>query len=246
MITSAELLGIWERGVAQTPLGRSLTLLAAAMPGEATEELSQMSVGERNARLLALRKDAFGDDLVGLASCPDCEEQLELRFRASDLLAIGATPETTGAGQLTVTVGGWTARVRRLTTADLEAIVNAPDMAVARQVLLARCVLEVCQDNAAVALDVVPSEVLDAIEAQLAAADPQADVEFPLQCPGCGVSWEQSFDITYFMWAEVDLWAGRTLREVHRLASAYGWGEQEILAMTATRRQAYLDLVTDA
>jgi hypothetical protein len=33
------------------------------------------------------------------------------------------------------------------------------------------------------------------------------------------------------------------LRDVHELASAYGWRESEILALSPQRRQAYLELV---
>jgi hypothetical protein len=81
------------------------------------------------------------------------------------------------------------------------------------------------------------------VEEWLAAADPQADIEMALHCPGCAATWRQGFDIVSFLWAEIDAWARRTLYDVHRLAAAYGWREGDILAMSAPRRQAYLDLV---
>ena len=36
--------------------------------------------------------------------------------------------------------------------------------------------------------------------------------------------------------------AGALLHEVHRLASAYGWSETDVLAMSAMRRGVYLEL----
>jgi hypothetical protein len=33
------------------------------------------------------------------------------------------------------------------------------------------------------------------------------------------------------------------MRDVHQLASAYGWSEHDILTMSAGRRQLYLELV---
>ena len=36
---------------------------------------------------------------------------------------------------------------------------------------------------------------------------------------------------------------GRTLNEIHLLASAYGWSEGEILSLTAKRRRLYLQMV---
>ena len=38
--------------------------------------------------------------------------------------------------------------------------------------------------------------------------------------------------------------AVQLLDEVHQLATAYGWTEAEILALSDTRRAAYLDRVT--
>jgi hypothetical protein len=53
------------------------------------------------------------------------------------------------------------------------------------------------------------------------------------------------FDIVSFFWTELSAQAKRLLREVHTLARGYGWREADILAMSARRRQLYLDLVTD-
>jgi hypothetical protein len=75
-------------------------------------------------------------------------------------------------------------------------------------------------------------------------ADPQADVQLALTCPACGHQWEATFDIASFFWSEIDSWAHRILREVHTLASAYGWREADILAMSPQRRQLYLEMVS--
>jgi hypothetical protein len=60
--------------------------------------------------------------------------------------------------------------------------------------------------------------------------------------PGLRHSWDVLFDIVSFFWAEIGAWAQRLLREVHALASAYGWREADILALSAWRRRQYLDL----
>jgi predicted DNA-binding transcriptional regulator AlpA len=79
----------------------------------------------------------------------------------------------------------------------------------------------------------------------MAAADPLADIRLGLICPACGHAWQVLFDIVTFFWSEIDAWARRTLREVHALARAYGWREAEILALTARRRQHYLEILAD-
>ena len=74
-------------------------------------------------------------------------------------------------------------------------------------------------------------------------ADPQASVRLALTCPACAHGSERPFDVVAYLWIEVDAWARRTLAEVHALAAAYGWSEREILALSARRRQLYLELV---
>ena len=50
----------------------------------------------------------------------------------------------------------------------------------------------------------------------------------------------ESFDIVSFFWSELTAWSIRILDHVHRLASAYGWSEADILTMTPSRREMYL------
>jgi hypothetical protein len=50
-------------------------------------------------------------------------------------------------------------------------------------------------------------------------------------------------DIGRFLWMEVRHAALALLRDVHELASAYGWREDEILTMNSARRAMYLGMV---
>jgi hypothetical protein len=70
-----------------------------------------------------------------------------------------------------------------------------------------------------------------------------AAVRLALSCPSCKREWEDAFDIGRFVWAEVESRARRLVWEVHSLASAYGWGESETLALSAARRAMYLEMV---
>ena len=78
---------------------------------------------------------------------------------------------------------------------------------------------------------------------RLADADPQTDVRFALACPACGFDWSAPFDVVAFLWAEIDVWANRLLGDVHVLASAYGWSEPDVLAVSPARRRSYLQMV---
>jgi hypothetical protein len=74
-------------------------------------------------------------------------------------------------------------------------------------------------------------------------ADPMADIHLALNCPSCEHKWMAPFDIVAFLWREISAAARRLLREVHTLASAYGWTESEILALSPVRRRAYLEMI---
>jgi hypothetical protein len=77
----------------------------------------------------------------------------------------------------------------------------------------------------------------------MAQADPQADIQLDLSCPACQHHWQAAFDVVAFLWNEIDSWAHRILSDIHVIASAYGWSEADILALSAARRQTYLDLI---
>src|SRR5215475_8416102 len=86
-LSAAELLDFWEHGFAQSPAERALTLLKAACPDLSADSIAKLTVGERDQRLLTLREWTFGSQLLCIASCTSCGEQLELSFTASDLFA---------------------------------------------------------------------------------------------------------------------------------------------------------------
>jgi hypothetical protein len=88
----------------------------------------------------------------------------------------------------------------------------------------------------------LPDHIVTVVATQMAAADPQADVELALSCPACAHGWQVVFDIADFFWQEIHAWAKVMLRSVHTLARAYGWREADVLALTPTRRQFYLEL----
>jgi uncharacterized protein (UPF0212 family) len=239
-LTASELLDAWEHGLTQPPVQRALTLLAAACPESSVEELAQLSIGQRDARLLWLREWTFGPHITSLAICPVCGERLELNFNV-DELCIASVTETSEAIRLEV--DGYDAKVRLPNSFDLAAVAESTDIAMSRRVLLERCLLSARQEAEEMALEQLPAKVLNAIVEQMASKDPQADVNLNLSCPQCGHQWQMVFDIASFFWSEINAWAYRLLREVNALARAYGWPEQDILALSPWRRQLYLEMI---
>ena len=103
------------------------------------------------------------------------------------------------------------------------------------------CVEEASRDGIAIDTGAVPEATLRALADRLDASDDPADIVIAMSCPACSGTWEAPFDIASYFYAELTALARRLLEEVHVLASAYGWSERNILAMSPARRQFYLE-----
>ncbi len=237
--SATSLLNAWEIGCSQPLSERSLRLLESAFPGQSREELARLPIGERDARLLALRESVFGPRLKSVVTCPACTETLELSVNVSDLRV---PREGDATEPLTLRSGDYEIRFRLPNTEDLIAVELCPDEASGRRLLLERCLLDARCGEDALQLDHAPEELVANMVEGMGRADPQAHVELQLTCPECQHQWQSPFDIASYLWTETEQWAQWTLREVGALAAAYGWSEAEILALSTRRRQLYLGL----
>jgi hypothetical protein len=239
-LATSELLRVWEQGQAEPPYQRALRLLAAACPEASPEELSQLSVGRRDALLLTLRERTFGPSLTCVAACPACGQRVEFSVQAVD---VRAAPPESNADDLRLTVDDYQVDFRLPCTADLAEANRWPDRAGSRAVVIRRCILKVRRRDDEILPDQVPAHVIEAVVASMEKNDPQADIRFSLHCPACDHGWTVLFDIVSYFWTEIQAWALRILQEVHLIASAYGWAEADILAMSPLRRHLYLQMV---
>ena len=235
---AALLLSVWENAAGQSPIRRALALLAAAWPERTAEEWARVPVGERDGRLLSLREALFGTSLEGIARCPECGEVLELAFSTRDIRVPAAAP----AAAVSIESHAFRLQCRVPNSLD---VLAAAELAPAEQraALIGRCLVAADREGEAVPVAELPEPVVEAMAQQLQEADPQAAVELALSCPSCGHRWLTAFDIVSYLWSEIDDWARRLLWDIHALASAYGWSERDILAMTARRRQWYLGML---
>ncbi len=241
-LSAHDLLGVWEVGEDQHPLDRALTILAAACPELTWDELTTLSIGQRDARLLALRERTYGPRLDGFVECPKCSESLEFDVAVADLRA-AAEPDA-GEETLQLVTDGFELRFRRPHSRDLAAALGCRDPRAAHDLLVQRCVLEVRREGSPLAAGELPADIAAELSRSMSEHDPQAEVLIDLRCPSCRHHWQALFDIVTYLWTELAAHAQRLLREVHTLARAYGWREADILGMSARRRRFYLDMAT--
>lgn len=242
-LSAADVVAVWERGQERHPVDRALLLLGAALPARSRDELAALTVGQRDGLLLLARERTLGPTLQCFVPCPACALSLEFPVEVREILV--ADPHAPLEREHECTAEGVTMRFRLLDSRDLAAVARVPDAAAARRALLARALLSARAENGNGGEPLPPSRLppaaAAALAAELAKQDPQSEVEFNLRCAGCGHAWLSLLDVAAFFWAEVTVQARRLLREVHQLATAYGWREADVLGMSAARRAFYLE-----
>jgi len=237
-LTATDLLGTSEALRDQSPLEQALTILHAALPEVGREALANLTVSERDARLLELREQTLGVVLEGRADCPCCKANLEFAVRTADLSRPGAA----FAGQHSFVKEDWRLQLRMPTSRDLFEVVDLP-LEEGRRVLAQRCIVKIERGEEQPASNALPDDLIEEAGKQLCESERAAEFPVNLACPACGHRWEMTLDIAAFFANEIETIARRLLFEVHALATAYGWSEREVLTLSARRRHAYLELV---
>ncbi|ALF52899.1 hypothetical protein ACX27_08570 [Nostoc piscinale CENA21] len=242
-LTSSDILRIWEWGIDQSPLHRALAILSVVYPDVALTQLAALSIGGRDAHLLAIREQTFGTHLQGTAACPACQERLEFGLTVSEIRTATTLPHFTAPEPIQLAIADYTLLCRLPTTQDLLALSQDGNLAHNQQQLVEHFVLEANHDGVIIAPSALPANIISDLIQQLAVADPQAEIILNLTCLACHYQWSQLFDIATFLWTEIAVQAQRLLQEVHLLASVYGWREADILALSSHRRNAYLEMI---
>lgn len=225
-MNAADVLTWWEQGRTLPALQRALWYLQNQDPQQSWERLLELPIGERDRRLFALRSRLFGPSLHVFTTCPHCQLELAFSFDSEQLCGNGAENQTAA-----FEFDG--AKVRLLNTADQLTISRMPEDQV-QQFIMENCVhVRDGQD--------IPS--LDGIIDAMVQQDPLAEILLQMQCEQCGHQWPLLLDIVSFFQQELDDYARSLLQQVHILASAYGWSEQEILSLSTKRRLTYMEML---
>lgn len=214
-----------------------------------TPELAQqLSVGDREALLLAIRRVTLGERIDCIVDCPACGERMDLEFGVESLLLPPyAEPQPDHRVEIECDGVAWHVRLRLPTGADQAAVAELAraDLAAAETALLERCVLEVrAADGAPLAVRDLAPRARTVLAERAGELDPQAEMRLDFTCPACGTASAVIFDAADYLLQE--LVRGDLCREVHTLALHYHWSEQEILGLPQPRRRRYLALLAEA
>jgi len=210
--------------------------------------IGSLTVGDREALLLQVRRMSIGDRMSCVLACPRCGERLDVDLFASELLAepykdvrerYAFRPQD-GSGVLTF---------RLPTGADQAAVaaVALDDPGAAFTLMLERC-LSAPDDRAETsgAGSVVGAASARELELRMRELDPQAETRLDMRCPACGEPWDVVFDTADYVFRELAVEAAELEQQVHVLALHYHWSEREILGLTHRKRRRYLELVAES
>jgi hypothetical protein len=239
-LSSADVVRIWELGLQQPRWRLGGLLLAPLLPDRTQHQLLALPIGERNEYLIALHRQLAGERLTLMVECPECRHRLEFTLEPAAL-----APREIGdvtALEVAVSGDGWSAVVRPLSTLDLGAVAHEVSIEDAARELRRRCVIGVEIDGRPAGPDDLDETMFMAIADRLVEIDGGADVPLALQCVDCGARWRSLFDAADIVWQEISVQARHILDDVHALATAYGWTESDVLALSPRRRKYYLEL----
>lgn len=245
-----------DAGSLLTPAHRSTAVLARCLErfgpaGPLTAEtVRSLTVGDREALLLHLRRLTLGDRLQGVVDCPtsDCGEKMDLDLKVSDLLFPPYEDyRRSYEAEVADNSSDYRVRFRLPTGADQEdvAVVARTDSEAAGELLLYRCVESVTGEDGE-PVETLPPAVAGRISDLMSELDPQAELTLSLTCPACDHTFLAPFDTASYLFRELDGRVKRLYREVHLLAFYYHWSEAEIIDMPDRKRRLYLELLEEA
>jgi hypothetical protein len=240
-LSAARILEAWERGKGRSTVERALALIAAGMPESSLSDLAELSLGQRDLLLLRLRELTLGSHLKCYTDCPRCGVTIDFSVLVGDIWFPGPQLPGDGRRERLAAPGGYEIEFRLPNSRDFDAAAKCRGVEEARAQLLGRTILAARHKGRDVASADLPEKVIAAVAERLEQCDPQAETPLVLACGRCGNRWQLLLDIANFLWSEVSALAERLLLDVHALARFYGWSEAEILAMSAARRDFYLE-----
>lgn len=195
----------------------------------AGEELGEVTVSDRDRLLASLYVESFGDAVTCRNPCTRCGEPFELELSIRDLCERtladeGSRCQRDADGAYTTEAG---TRFRLPTLVDQASLAGLPWERTLR-VLRERCVEHEAEGEDA---DELMTEV-----------GPLLDLDLSAVCPHCEAELSIPFEISQFFRSAMARERAWLVREVHRLASCYGWSLSEILELPRSLRREHVAL----
>lgn len=249
-LTGAVELTLAEAAAAACPMPARVTAALAAsletVVGKTPlpEVVAGLSVADRQFLMLELAARLGVGESWLTACCESCRERFDF---AVDYRNLPVKEAGEGYPFADVETGLGPFRFRVPTGADQEFLADQDD-AEALRCLLTRCLAArpgqvADMRSSREIVDSFSADDIGRIETALEAVAPEVAVAVQAACPVCGAL--HVIDVNPYQALSRTL-REDLLQEIHIIASAYHWGEAEILELPLDRRRRYLDLIDRA
>lgn len=210
---------------------------ARAAPDE--EAVWNLTLAARTGALCAIVAQTEGRDALTVpvrCTLPACQQPFEIELSLLALFALARDAEQRREIDLDCDNGS-ARRVRRPTGADQRhwQAARYTDAVQAERAVFASLLVEVSEVTAR-----GNAQEISRIASFMTEHDPLVNFNAVSVCPACESRQELSLDLEALLLARLGRHQQALMRDVHRLASRYGWREREVLALPAWRRRAYL------
>jgi len=213
-------------------------LMAVVQPADGAQPWRKQSLGAVTRAVLNARVEVIGETLECVATCPDCAESMSMEVTVSELCVALTPPATVQIRHDGIAVVG-----RAPTASDLAVAASQGSFGAARQSLIESCIVAAAKlDGTPIPIADLAAAAIDAIGRAIDEADPLVDPSFALTCPECNDAFSASLDAASLVYGELAARGAELLYQVDALALRYGWSESEILSLSASRRDRYLEL----
>lgn len=211
--------------------GKVFAFAQAMDPISNVEDWYDMPLGIRDKRLLSIRAAAFGPDFTGTVACERCGERIEFNVNIRDFFSLPGTDTV-----FHVFYGDMRYSFRPLSTRNLMVFsVSGPDADLADLIEI----LSLDDDAVKEQVRHHPG-IIQRVNTALEKHQGISDIVLTSVCPECQGPVDAIFDIVHVLDADITDAAGLFLEEIHQLANAYGWTEDEISSVPQTRRNWYV------
>ena len=242
-LSAAELLQVYDEATGMSVIEKTWLLLGRACEIEDWKRLGNLSIGNRDAKLLQLREWMFGNKLKNMIRCPACSEMVEWECSTEDF-HLQPVKQDEFVETFSLLQDGFNIHFRLPDSYDVLKFSAEENQLSHINQLLTECIIDITDaNNEKYAPDVLPAIAWQTLEESMSKQDPQADINMQIACPHCRHQWNAVFDIMSFLWAEINNWAKHIMQEVALLARAFSWSEKDILAMPSQRRRSYIEMI---
>lgn len=215
-------------------------LAACSVSPIKVDTLWAMTLAERIGALATIVEQTDGGDCIAWTQrCPHCSETLEISVPCT--LLRQEVQRSQAQPDIMITLdASRSLLVRRPTGADQRAwrgeTYGTEEEAAAA--ILRRLVMP-----AGAVPHALNESDLQYVSDELEMLDPLSAFQVTTVCPGCGAAATLQVDLEATLLTKLRIHQRALVAVVHRLAAAYGWTEDEILAIPPHRREDYLSLI---